>query len=87
MKRTTIYLDAELEFRLKLEARRNKKSMAELIRETLHKTLPPRPRSKYDGAFDSGHTDTAERAEEILAEGFGLDSLSPEQREAWERSR
>ena len=87
MKRTTIYLDTELELRLKLEARRQNKSVAELIREAIRKSLPPRPRSRYAGAFSSGFTDTAERAEELLTEGMGLDSLSPEQREAWEHSR
>ncbi len=73
MKRTTIYLDPELEILLKLEAKRQKKSMSELIRETLRKGITPqRPRSKYAGAFDSGHTDGAERFEEILDElGFG----------------
>lgn len=72
MKRTTIYLDPELEMHLKLEARRQQKSMAEVIREALRRSLPPRPRSKYAGAFDSGHADGAERFEEILGElGFG----------------
>ncbi|PZA08193.1 MULTISPECIES: CopG family transcriptional regulator [unclassified Meiothermus] len=89
MKRTTIYLDPDLEIRLKLEAQRRKKPMAEIIRELLRKELgkQPRPRSRYAGAFDSGHTDTAERAEELLAEGLGLDSLSPEQVEALGTSR
>lgn len=76
MKRTTLYLDPDLEIRLKLEAIRHKKPMAEVIREALRafferepKALPPGA-----GAFDSGHTDTAERAEEMLDElGFGDD--------------
>ena len=74
MKRTTIYLDPELEIQLKLEALRQKRPMAEVIREALREQLRKnvRPRSSYGGAFDSGHTDTAERAEELLGElGFG----------------
>lgn len=70
MKRTTIYLDPEL----KLEARRSKKPVAEIIREAvrdkLHKNPPRLPAGA--GAFDSGYTDGAERFEEILGElGFG----------------
>lgn len=83
MKRTTIYLDPELEILLKLEAMRLKQPMAEVIRKTLREklTLRSRPRSRYAGAFDSGHTDTAERAEELLSElGFGEDSLAEEQK-------
>ena len=74
MKRTTIYLDPELEIQLKLEALRQKRPMAEVIREALREQLQKnaRPRSDYGGAFDSGHADTAERAEELLGElGFG----------------
>ncbi len=74
MKRTTLYLESDLEIRLKLEAMRRKKPMAEVIREALRayfeqepKTMPP-----GGGAFSSGHGDTAERAEELLGEtGFG----------------
>jgi plasmid stability protein len=73
MKRTTIYLDPELELLLKLEARRSKKPVAKIIREVLRKGITPkRPRSRYAGAFDSGHTTDAERFEEVLEElGFG----------------
>jgi plasmid stability protein len=83
MKRTTIYLDPELEILLKLEALRRKQSMAEVIRETLRSQLTSRPKRLPPGAgaFDSGHTDTAERAEELLSElGFGVDSLAAAQR-------
>ena len=75
MKRTTIYLDLELEIMLKLEAMRQQKPMAEVIRETLREKLDkPRPQSKHAGAFASGRTDTAERHEELLGEwGFGED--------------
>ena len=76
MKRTTIYLEPDLEIRLKLEAMRNKKPMSEVIREALRAYLESRPRHLPPGlgAFDSGQTDTAERAEELLAESdFGKD--------------
>jgi hypothetical protein len=79
VKRTTIYLDPELEILLKLEAMRRKQPVAEVIRETLRERLRSRPRSRspHAGAFDSGYTDTAERAEELLEElGFGEDSLA-----------
>ncbi len=77
MKRTTIYLDPELEILLKLEALRQKRPMAEVIREALRAHLSKRPAGlpPGGGAFDSGHTDTAERAEELLGElGFGEDA-------------
>lgn len=74
MKRTTVYLESEIDLLLKREATRRKRPVAELVREALdgyvHRSrnrLPP-----GIGAFDSGHKDTAERAEEILREtGFG----------------
>lgn len=68
MKRTTLYLEPELEVRLKLEALRLKKPMAEVIREALHAYFKQRPRKLPPGrgAFDSGRTDTAERAEQLL---------------------
>jgi hypothetical protein len=74
MKRTTIYLDADLEILLKLEAMRRKQPMAELLREALRSYLVQVPRKAPlgAGAFDSGHSDTADRAEEVLGElGFG----------------
>lgn len=73
MKRTTIYLEPELEIQLKLEASRTKKSMVEVIREALRSHLSRAPKTPPPGAgaFDSGHDDTAERAEELLREGFG----------------
>lgn len=74
MKRTTIYLEPELELLLKTEMLRRGKPMAELIREALRAYLgrggsqaPPGA-----GAFKSGRRDTAENAERLLAKtGFG----------------
>jgi hypothetical protein len=70
MKRTTIYLEPELEVLLKLEVLRQKRPMAELIREAVHAyvTREPRKAPPGAGAFASGHTDTADRAEAVLAE-------------------
>jgi len=76
MKRTTIYLDPELEVLLKLEATRRNQPMADLIREALRAHLADRQAGPPPGAgaFDSGHADTAERHEELLEElGFGRD--------------
>jgi hypothetical protein len=74
VKRTTIYLEPELEAQLKAETLRRQRPMAELIREALREYLvrsrPAPPPGA--GAFASGESDTAERAEEILAgTGFG----------------
>ena len=74
MKRTTIYLEPELEVLLKMEMLRQKRPMAEIVREAVHAyvTREPRRAPPGAGAFASGHTDTAQRAEEVLARtGFG----------------
>ncbi len=74
MKRTTIYLEPELEVLLRLEMLRLKRPMAEIVREAVraYVTREPRRPPPGAGAFSSGHADTADRAEEILAEsGFG----------------
>ena len=77
MKRTTIYLDADQELRLKLETQRQGRPMAELIREALSEYLVGTESRTAPGwgQFESGFTDTAERAEEVLAAtGFGRSS-------------
>ena len=77
MKRTTIYLDTDLEIRLKIESMRSGRPAAEVIREALETYLRERRAGLPEGIgeFDSGHTDTAERFEEILkTSGFGEDS-------------
>jgi hypothetical protein len=74
MRRTTIYLEPELEVQLKLEMLRQKRPMAELVREALSAYVARHPRKAPPGAgaFSSGRADTADRADEILAEtGFG----------------
>jgi hypothetical protein len=74
MKRTTIYLEPQLEVLLKLEMLRQRRPMAELVREAVlaYVTREPRKAPPGAGAFASGKTDTAARAEEVLAAtGFG----------------
>lgn len=74
MRRTTIYLDPDLEVLLKLEGLRQKGPVADIIREAVraYVTREPRRAPPGGGAMASGHADTADRAEEILAEtGFG----------------
>ena len=74
MKRTTIYLEPELEVLLKLEMLRQGRPMAEIVREAVHAYVTREPRRVPPGAggFASGSTDTAERAEQVLADtGFG----------------
>lgn len=76
MKRTTIYLEPELELLLKTEMLRRKQPMAELIRDALRAYLGRAPGTQPPGAgaFRSGHRDTAGKAEAILAKTrFGAD--------------
>jgi hypothetical protein len=74
MKRTTIYLEPELEVRLKMEGLRRKQPMAELVREAVEAYLTSEPTKGPPGAgaFSSGRSDTADNAEAVLADtGFG----------------
>jgi len=74
MKRTTIYLEPELEVLLKLETQRQKRPMAELVREAVYAyvTRTPHKVPPGAGAFASRRADTADRAEAVLADtGFG----------------
>jgi hypothetical protein len=83
MKRTTIYLEPELEVLLKLEMLRQKRPMAELVREAVYAyvTREPRKAPPGAGAFASSRSDTAERAEEVLVEsGFATDSPARQMR-------
>jgi hypothetical protein len=75
VKRTTIYLDSQLEVLLKLEMRRQQRPMAEIVREAIlaYVTREPRKAPPGAGAYSSGRDDTAERVDEVLADtGFGL---------------
>jgi hypothetical protein len=80
MKRTTIYLDPELEVLLKLEMLRQKRPMAEIVREAVHAyvTRETRHAPPGAGAFASGQSDTADRVDDVLGEtGFGTDAGAP----------
>ena len=68
MKRTTIYLEPDLEILLKLESMRSGRPAAELIREALRSYLQERPGKLPPGGgeFRSHRKTTAEHAEEIL---------------------
>lgn len=70
MKRTTIFIPEDLERELQIYAGRAGKPVASVVREAIAayivddagvSTLP-----SFAGAFDSGHTDTAERHDELL---------------------
>lgn len=75
MKRTTIFIDESLERRLKQKARREGKSVAQCVREAVAAYLAApvgkRPLPSWVGMWDSGHTDTSERVDEILRETLG----------------
>ena len=74
MKRTTIYLDSEMELLLKTESMRRGEPMSDLIREAVRSYLGGRELKAPPGggAFDSGKTTTAARAEQVLRQsGFG----------------
>jgi len=76
MRRTTIYLEPDLELQLKRETRRQNRPMAELIREAIRGYLgansarmPP-----GGGRFASGRSNTASDVDAALAKsGTGTD--------------
>lgn len=73
MKKTTIYLDDVTDSRLMEMSRRHSRSRAALIRVAVERMIAdddkPRRRPRALGA--SGHANTAEQVDEILADGFG----------------
>jgi hypothetical protein len=72
MKRTTITLPDDLAVVLEREARRRQTSVSEVARQALIAHLgladAPKRRLPFVGLGASGHTDTTERLDEILAE-------------------
>ncbi|HEX4215498.1 MAG TPA: CopG family transcriptional regulator [Candidatus Dormibacteraeota bacterium] len=69
MKRTTVKLSDELDFRLRHEADRRGLTISELTREAIERHLdaPPGRRTLMAaGADRSGHHDIGERIKEIL---------------------
>jgi hypothetical protein len=68
MRRTTIYLEPDLDVLLKKEVLRQRRPMAELIRDALRAYLSRAPGKAPPGAgaFTSGRRDTAAKAEDLL---------------------
>lgn len=74
MRRTTVYLEPDLDLQIKAEARRLNQPVAQLIRDALRDRLAraPRSRSPHAGGFASGGPNTASTADGVLREtGFG----------------
>lgn len=72
MVRTTIYLPEPVKRELELQARRERRSEADIIRDALDQRLASRRAHRpWRAVFSSGHRDTSERVDEVLAEGFG----------------
>ena len=75
MKRTTVFLYESTECDLKALARQQGRPVADMIREAISDYVTrekekSRPPLRFLGIGRSGHTDTAERHEEILAAEF-----------------
>ena len=75
MKRITISLPDELAARVEREARRNRTSVSDVVRRGLTNQFGPaseegKRRVPIAGLFSSGHTDTSERVDEILAQVY-----------------
>lgn len=79
-----MYLPAALKKRLRAAARERHVAEAALIREAIENAVAPRPRYPL---FNSGDPTFAHRVDEMLDEGFGLDSLPPEMRKRYEKGR
>ena len=82
MRRTTIYLEPELEVLLKTEMLRQNRPMAEIVRDAVraYVTREPRKVPPGAGAFASGRADTAERVDTVLQEtGFGAATVADAQ--------
>ena len=81
MIRTQIQLTEEQAKRLREEARKEQRSMADLVRESVTEYLAKRPGVSRDeleararslaGSFRSGHPDLAENHDRYLDEAFG----------------
>ncbi|WP_029138199.1 ribbon-helix-helix domain-containing protein [Nakamurella lactea] len=73
MKKTTIYLDDTDDLRLQQAAVRRGSSRTDLIRTAIRRLLDseeaPSDRPRVLGR--SGHRDTSEHVDDLLAEGFG----------------
>jgi len=73
MKRITVSLPDDLAARVEREARRNRTSVSDVVRRSLAERLIPvaeggKRHIPFASLGRSGHTDTAERHDEVLAE-------------------
>jgi predicted transcriptional regulator len=68
MVKTTVYLETDVVLSLRRMAESQGRSQAQLIRDALetYTRKTKRPKLPGIGEFDSGHSDTSERADEIL---------------------
>jgi ribbon-helix-helix CopG family protein len=76
LKKTSIYLDEDLDHGLARKAAEEGMTKAEYIRRTLSNSVekPRRPKPKAIGIIDGGPTDVSENVDKYLAEtGFGED--------------
>ena len=73
MIKTTVYLDTDPAITLRQIAALEGRAQAELIREALaeYARRKKRPAIPGLGEFDSGHTDTSQKAEQILRRAAG----------------
>jgi predicted transcriptional regulator len=73
MTKTTVYLDEDLALTLRQLATSEGRAQAELIREALAEYARRRKRPAIPGIgeFDSGRTDTSQKAEQILRRAAG----------------
>lgn len=75
MQRTTVFADGEVLRRIREIAKRENRSVSEVIRMALERYVarrqPGRPSPSLVGIGRSGRKDVAEHAEELLGKGFG----------------
>lgn len=86
MKRTTVFLDGQLESELKALARRKQCAGAELVREALARYVASEKKRmaaplSFIAIGHSGHRDTAERHDDLLFEGLAPHPKSSRKRQ------
>ncbi|MGC8472580.1 MAG: ribbon-helix-helix protein, CopG family [Acidimicrobiales bacterium] len=89
MRRTTVMLPDELDARLRLEARRQGVSIADVARQAIDRSLPPLPTGGPLGFFsvgDGGPPDVSERVDDYVARAIERHRETPELRREQPRS-
>lgn len=69
--RTTIYLSEELKAALEARATQEGRTEADIVRDALQQALRVTPQRHWAALFHSGHSDTSEQVDDLLAGGFG----------------